>query len=64
MPRYKKKHNRKCGVPEWSAVTFRSSAHKTVNLLATEAELNVVIMDVQDELFVRNILKSLGLKVK
>ena len=35
-----------------------------VSLSTTEAELNAAVMSVQDALFVRNILKSLGLKVK
>ena len=33
-------------------------------LSTTEAELNVAVMGVQDALFMKNILKSLGLKVK
>ena len=48
------------GVP----VTFKSSTQKMVSLLTIEAELNIAFMGVQDALFVRNILKSLGLKVK
>ena len=35
-----------------------------VSLLSTKAELNVAVMGVQDALFVKNILKSFGLKVK
>ena len=35
-----------------------------MSLSTTEAELNTAVMCVQDELFVKNILKSLGLKVK
>ena len=35
-----------------------------VSLSAIEAELNAAVMGVQDASFMRNILKSLGLKVK
>ena len=35
-----------------------------VSLSTTEEELNVAVMFVQDALFMKNILKSLGLKVK
>ena len=45
-------------------VMFRSSIQKTVSLLSTKAELNVAVMGKQDALFVKNIMKSLGLKVK
>ena len=45
-------------------VTFKSSTHKMVSLLTTKAELNVAVMGVQDEFFMKNILKSFGLKVK
>ena len=48
------------GVP----VTFRSSTQKMVSLSTTEAELNAAVMGVQHALFMKNILKSLGLKVK
>ena len=48
------------GVP----VTFRSATQKMVSLLTTVAELNAVVMGVQDEMFMKNILKSLGLKVE
>ena len=48
------------GVP----VTYQSSTQKMVTLSTTEAELNAAVKGVQDALFVRNILKSLGLKVK
>ena len=43
-------------------VMCRSSTQKT--LLTTKAELNVAVMGVQDALFMKNILKSLWLKVK
>ena len=45
-------------------VAFRSSTQKMVYLLTTKAELNAAVMGVQDALFMKNILKSLGLKVK
>ena len=48
------------GVP----VIFKSSTQKMVSLSTTKAELNSAILDVQDALFVENILKSLRLKVK
>ena len=62
MPRYKKKCNRKCVVPECSPGNVRSSTQKMVSLLAN-AEMNATV-DVQDELFIKNMLKLLGLKVK
>ena len=43
-------------------VIFRSSTQKMVSLSITEAELNATVMGVQDALFMRNILKSHGLK--
>ena len=48
------------GVPE----IFSSSTQKMVSLSNTKAELNAAVMGVQDALLVKNILKSLGLKVK
>ena len=45
-------------------ITFRSSTQKMVSVSTTEAELYVAVMGVQDALFMINILKSLGLKVK
>ena len=45
-------------------VTFRNSNQKIVSLLTTKAELNVAVIGVQDALFVKNRLKSLGLKIK
>ena len=48
------------GVP----AMFRSSTQKTISLLAIKAELNTAVMGVQDALFMKKILKSLGLKVK
>ena len=45
-------------------VALRNSTKKTVSLLTTEAELDAAVMGVLDTLFTRNILKSLGLKVK
>ena len=45
-------------------VTYRTSTWKMVRLSMTEAELNSEMMHMQDALLVRNILKSLGLKVK
>ena len=44
--------------------TFRSSTQKTVSLSTTEGEVNAAVMGVQDALFMRTILKSLGLNVK
>ena len=48
------------GVP----VMFRSSTQKTVSLSTTKGKLNAAVMGVQDTLFMKNILKSLRLKVK
>ena len=48
------------GVP----VTFRSSTQKIVSLLTSEAELNAAVIDMQDAVFVRKIMKSLGLKAE
>ena len=48
------------GVP----VTFRISTQKTMSLLTNKVELNAALIGVQDALFMKNILKSLGLKVK
>ena len=45
-------------------VTFRSLIQILVSFLTREAELNVVVMGVQDALFIKNILKLIGLKVK
>ena len=45
-------------------VMFRSSTEKMVSLSTTKTELNAAVMGVQDALFVKNILKSLRLKVK
>ena len=50
--------------PNQALVTFISSSQNTVSFLTTKAELNAADMGVQDELFMKNILKSLGLKVK
>ena len=43
---------------------FISSTQKTVHLSTTKVEMNAAVMGVQDVLFMKNILKSLGLKVK
>ena len=45
-----------------ASVLFRSLTQKKVSLSTTEAELNAAVLGVQDELFMKNILKSLGLK--
>ena len=45
-------------------VTFRSSTQKMHSLLTTEAELYATATGVQNALFMRNIWKSLELKVK
>ena len=45
-------------------LAFRSSTQKMMSLATTQAKLNVAVMGVQDALFVKNILKSLELKVK
>ena len=45
-------------------VMLRSSTQKMVSLSTTKAELNAAVMGMQDELFMKNILISLGLKVK
>ena len=45
-------------------VTFRSYTQKMVSLMTTKAELNAAVIGMQDALFVKNILKTLRLKVK
>ena len=45
-------------------VTFRSSTQKMVSLSTAEVELNAILMGAHDALFMRKILKSLGLKEK
>ena len=45
-------------------VMFQCSNQKTVSLSTTKAELNAAVVGVEDALFVKKILKSLGLKVK
>ena len=47
--------------PNGAPVTFRSSTQKMVSFSSTEVELNAAVMGVQDALFVKSILKSLGL---
>ena len=49
-----------CGAP----VTFRSSTQKTVALSVMEAELYAAVLCAQDMIYVRNVLLSIGLKVK
>mmetsp|Transcript_20158 Transcript_20158/g.42535 ORF Transcript_20158/g.42535 Transcript_20158/m.42535 type:complete len:178 (+) Transcript_20158:1903-2436(+) len=45
-------------------IMYRSSTQKTVSLLVTEAEMNAAVTLIQDMLFVYEIIKSLGLRVK
>ena len=45
-------------------VLYWSSTQKMVSLSMTEMEMNAVVTSVQDALFVRSIVESLGLKVK
>ena len=45
-------------------VTFRNSTQKMVSLSTTKVELNAAVMGVQDSLFMKIIMKSLGVKVK
>ena len=45
-------------------VRFKSSTEKMVSLSTTKAELNAAVMGQQDELFMKNIPKSVGPKVK
>ncbi len=42
----------------------RSATQKTVALLSCEAELNAAVLCVQDMLYAKNLLESIGLKVK
>ncbi len=42
----------------------RSATQKTVALSSREAELNTAVLCVQDMLYAKNLLKSIGLKVK
>jgi hypothetical protein len=48
------------GVP----VITKSTMQKTMKLLVTEAELDSAITKVQDMLFVKQIIESMGLKMK
>ena len=43
---------------------YRSSIQKMVSVSTTKVELNAEVIGVQDAFFIKNILKSLGLKVK
>jgi hypothetical protein len=45
-------------------VMHRSAMQKTVALLSCEAELNAAVLCVQDMLYTKNLLESIGLKVK
>ena len=47
-----------------ATIRLRSSTKETAILSTTKAELNVAVMGVQDALFMKNILKSIGVKVK
>ena len=42
----------------------RSAMQKTVALLLCEAELNAAVLCVQDMLYAKNLLESIGLKVE
>ena len=44
--------------------TFKSLTQKTMSLATTKAELNAAVMDLKDALLMKNIPKSLELKVK
>jgi hypothetical protein len=48
------------GVPKM----FKSSTERRVSLSTTEAETNAGVTCVQDMLYIKNVLESLGLKVK
>jgi hypothetical protein len=49
---------------EETPVMHRSATQKTVALLSCEAELNAAVLCVQDMLYTKNLLKSIGLKVE
>ncbi len=49
---------------EEAPVMHRSATQKTVTLLSHEAKLNAAILCVQDMLYAKNLLESIGLKVK
>jgi hypothetical protein len=42
----------------------QSATQKTVALSVTEAEINTAVLCVQDMLYAKNLIKSIGLKVK
>jgi hypothetical protein len=48
----------------WCILIFNSSTKRTVLLSTTEAETYVGVTCVQDMLYMKNVLESLGLKVK
>jgi hypothetical protein len=45
-------------------VMHQSATQKTVTLSVTEAEINAVVLCVQDMLYAKNLIKSIRLKVK
>jgi hypothetical protein len=49
---------------EEAPVMHRSAMQKTVTLLSCKAELNAAVLCVQDMLYAKNLLESIGLKVK
>ena len=53
-----------CGVPEWSASNIQKFNSENGEFVNNQMALNAAVMGVQDALFMNNILKSLGLKVK
>ena len=49
---------------EDAPVMHQSATQKTVTLSVTEAEINAAVLCVQDMLYAKNLIKSIGLKVK
>jgi hypothetical protein len=49
---------------EDASVMHRSATQKTVALLPCETELNAAVLCVQDMLYTKNLLESIGLKFK
>jgi hypothetical protein len=53
-----------CILIEGAPAMFKSSTERTVSLSTTEAETYAGVTCMQDMLYMKNVLQSLGLKVK
>jgi hypothetical protein len=56
--------NRQDGASEGALVMHQSATQKTVALSPCEAELNTAVLCVQDMIYGKNLLESIGLKVQ